>query len=1023
MKLAVRYVVAVLLAMVALQASAQTITVAGTGAAFTATANWQGVYSRTTATSSGKINVGFDIILSAMSVTLKNVTQSSGTQNYGGGQNWGLGAGRTGFTLTGPDGRTVTLIPTGWMLGQCQYSSFSNVEVINNTSSTSLLGYPLYASAYGSGQYSTYLLCPDNARSKAVQSYTAFPWVSGGFNGTGNWQLNVQSVDDYSSTWDWANSTIYYEYYGAPHNVTVNSWNMNFQGVYAVAQASPLQLFSTSNVILGKTQTQCITVNNVGGFPLIISGVSNFFGATTDYKVTTQFPITIPVNGTAQVCVDFTPTSVDARVCQFQLNTSGVDASVSPVQSQNFIVSLLGTGVAPIMDAQFKNVLYRTQALCREGVIKYFKVHNAGNATMTISQFDVVGAPLGNGLYVKNFTDPNGKVTDGASEYKVVYPTALAAGAPYSIASGATDSIGIAFYPMKEGTRLALLVIRSNAVNINTASGYQSRDSLGYVLQGVGTTPHIDATVENFGQVNQGDSAQAKITIHNTGTGDLRISSQTMTEGDYKQFKIITPFPDYTAKPPQVIKPDSTRTLVVQFKPDSIGFLYTRLRLVTNCIDADSGKAFELQGISRPVARATFAPKELFKKDTASVGGAAITRSVTITNTGGTDLVIDNVDFSGNDAANYSVTSALPMTVSKTGTLSFAFKPVLGHTAASTATANVHSNNAGGGTDMVSLLGYACQRSSQASPESLFVNVVIDTSETRQDQVTLSNPGNCPVAISSIAITGIDANLYKLIPPLPTSLAPGGTATVTVEFKTDRVTLQTPIAALSVTTDSPLDPVITLPLLARGCYYKVLALPVANTPLFLNDQTPISGSHVQCIILQNTGCVPLQITGAAISGPDANEYLQVAPTYPAAPIPPGGIDSVCVTFSRQTAGTKQATLRISTNSGEIKDLIYPLGANGVREAGISVNQFELFQNYPNPFNPSTRITYDIAKRGLVKLEVLNALGEVVSVLENSVMDAGRFSTVFDATTLTSGTYFYRLTAGAFTQTRVMNLLK
>lgn len=86
-------------------------------------------------------------------------------------------------------------------------------------------------------------------------------------------------------------------------------------------------------------------------------------------------------------------------------------------------------------------------------------------------------------------------------------------------------------------------------------------------------------------------------------------------------------------------------------------------------------------------------------------------------------------------------------------------------------------------------------------------------------------------------------------------------------------------------------------------------------------------------------------------------------------------------------------------------------------------RFHLGQNYPNPFNPQTIIRYELAETIHVRLEVLDVLGRTVTILTDAQQTAGTYDAVFDAQNLASGTYFYRLTAGAFVQTRPMLLLR
>jgi len=86
-------------------------------------------------------------------------------------------------------------------------------------------------------------------------------------------------------------------------------------------------------------------------------------------------------------------------------------------------------------------------------------------------------------------------------------------------------------------------------------------------------------------------------------------------------------------------------------------------------------------------------------------------------------------------------------------------------------------------------------------------------------------------------------------------------------------------------------------------------------------------------------------------------------------------------------------------------------------------EFRLEQNFPNPFNPSTVIRYSIPRRLSVTLAVFNLLGQQVALLVNSQQDPGNHEIRFDASTLASGVYFYRLTAGSYANTKKLLVLR
>ncbi len=86
-------------------------------------------------------------------------------------------------------------------------------------------------------------------------------------------------------------------------------------------------------------------------------------------------------------------------------------------------------------------------------------------------------------------------------------------------------------------------------------------------------------------------------------------------------------------------------------------------------------------------------------------------------------------------------------------------------------------------------------------------------------------------------------------------------------------------------------------------------------------------------------------------------------------------------------------------------------------------EFALWQNYPNPFNPTTVISGQWTADSQVRLEVYDLLGSKVATLANGRYPAGKYSFTFSANGLSSGVYFYRLTAGCFTATRSMIVIK
>jgi len=86
-------------------------------------------------------------------------------------------------------------------------------------------------------------------------------------------------------------------------------------------------------------------------------------------------------------------------------------------------------------------------------------------------------------------------------------------------------------------------------------------------------------------------------------------------------------------------------------------------------------------------------------------------------------------------------------------------------------------------------------------------------------------------------------------------------------------------------------------------------------------------------------------------------------------------------------------------------------------------EYLLQQNYPNPFNPTTTIRFTILDPGFTSLKVYDILGRELETLLGEDLSSGNYEIIFDASRLSSGVYFYKLTSGEFTESKKMLLLK
>ena len=102
--------------------------------------------------------------------------------------------------------------------------------------------------------------------------------------------------------------------------------------------------------------------------------------------------------------------------------------------------------------------------------------------------------------------------------------------------------------------------------------------------------------------------------------------------------------------------------------------------------------------------------------------------------------------------------------------------------------------------------------------------------------------------------------------------------------------------------------------------------------------------------------------------------------------------------------------------------------SGIEDNGTTPERFALKQNYPNPFNPTTTIRYELPNKVRATLTVVNINGQVVRMLVNEEQSAGSYSVSWNGLNerglpAATGIYFYKLQAGAFSETRKMILMK
>jgi len=158
---------------------------------------------------------------------------------------------------------------------------------------------------------------------------------------------------------------------------------------------------------------------------------------------------------------------------------------------------------------------------------------------------------------------------------------------------------------------------------------------------------------------------------------------------------------------------------------------------------------------------------------------------------------------------------------------------------------------------------------------------------------------------------------------------------------------------------------------------------------------------------------------------DVWEYNPVTNTWSSmSPMPTGRADAPATEVNGKIYVIGGSTTSWPSHPASMVEEYTPPPPIGVEHQGENnPEEFALHQNYPNPFNPTTTIKYQIPELSLVTLKVFDVLGSEITTLVNEEKPVGSYEVNFNASSLPSGIYFYKLQAGSFVETKKMMLMK
>jgi hypothetical protein len=601
-----------------------------------------------------------------------------------------------------------------------------------------------------------------------------------------------------------------------------------------------------------------ITVSNLGTGPLVISSLTLSGPNPSDFAVSSSpLPITVNSGASTIVKVTFTASVPGPRAAVVVMADNAAD---SP-----HLINVYGNGIAPALEVNPPAISFGDQPLNTPSVAQILTMKSTGTAPLIISALSITGT----------------NNSDFAISAKPL---------PITIPPGQTSVISVVFTPAAVGTRNATVLVTDNAAG--------SPHSIPLAGNGI-AVPVMTVLTPNlaFGDVELGQKSTKSISVKNTGDANLIISAVNFSGANASDFA------SEGNSFPITVAPGATATLNVAFTPAALGSRSASVGLTHNA----TGTASVVLSGTGVQPSITITPGSL-SFGNQLVRTTSATKNVVVSNSGTSNLIINNVTISGSAATEFSFTAvATPITIapSASTTISVTFTPDT--TGARTASL-VITDNATGSPHSVTLVGTGTAPAISVNPETVvFANQRVNTASAGSP-LSITNTGTADLVLTSVTLAGTNAADFVVGSlSLPITITSGNKISVTLTFKPSDVGVRT--AQLTIAHNAGPSTVVAL---SGSGVQGDTTISVSPATLDLGSSAVGSSTGSKPVIVTNTGSANLVMSKAELSGPQAAEF-----TLTMAPLPltvyPSGSTVIGVTFKPQGIGNRTATLTITSN--------------------------------------------------------------------------------------------------------------
>jgi len=563
----------------------------------------------------------------------------------------------------------------------------------------------------------------------------------------------------------------------------------------AVASVSPLSL-DFGDVAVGVTSVaQTVTVENTGTEDLLIDSVDITGTELLDFGLTNNCSATLAPSASCTIDVTYTPPDAGA-------STASLDLAFGNGAVPSLQIPLSGEGVlVPAISLNPLSLDFGTEFLSTDPSLTV-TVTNDGAADLNVSAIDIGGAD--------------------AAQFSVDSETCTG----QAVAPGSSCEITVLLDPSTTGVFLASLDITSDALT--------SVDSVPLTATVIADAPEaiLNPLTVNFGNVTVGTtSGEQDITLTNSGTADLNITSITASAG-FSQ----------TNDCGSVVIAGDFCTISVTFSPNSTGAVVGSLTVVDDASGSPHVVTLNGTGVG-PGAIVSVAPSSLLFGNLV-VGSTSQPQTVTVTNTGTEALVISTVTIVGLDAGEYDIINnncnGATVQIGNTCSFQVVFAPTqVG--LSNEAVVQVNSNAVASDNVALSGTGVAIGGPVVSVNPNPVVFGDVNINASRVIQVEVTNTGSVDLVIGQVSVSGVNAARFEVQVIGDTcsnsTVAPGATCKFNAKFSPNAVGLSSaeiviPSNASTSPDLIPLTGIGVTPGNSGGCSIA-LSGPIAGSGMFL----------------------------------------------------------------------------------------------------------------------------------------------------------------------------------------------